>query len=210
MTGTAAAHAEGYRTTASGFASHAGGYHTIADQRSQMAIGDYNTANNTNNLFVVGKGTAEDARSDAFEVDNSGNVKAAGSITANGHGSAIGYKPSRQTGTYSLASGTTFVTVPSANLSRITLGAGTWIIYAHAEFESNNTGRRALRIYSVTESASITRSFVNQGATPGAATNMLTSAIVVTTANTTYTVQLAQNSGSAKSVDLILEAVRIA
>ena len=48
-------------------------------------------------------------------------------------------------------------------------------------------------------------------ATSGAATNMNTMAIVdVGSTNITYTIQLAQNSGSAKSVDLILEAVRIA
>lgn len=202
--------------------SHVIGHGLRASRAGVFVVGKYNVDetsyididpsldNTSQNLFVVGKGSSDSNRSNALTVDRDGNVEAAGSITASGHNSAIGYKPARQTGTYSLASGTTWVTVPAANLSRITLGAGTWIIYAHAEFESNNTGRRALRIYSVTESASLTRSFVNQGATPGAATNMQTSAIVVTTANTTYTVQLAQNSGSAKSVDLVLEAVRIA
>ena len=202
------AHAEGLFSVASGDEAHAQNTWTIADQPSQTAIGYFNTANNTNNLFVVGNGS-NTSRNDAFQVDNSGNVKAAGSITASGHATAIGYKTARQTGTYSLASGTSWVTVPAANLSRITLGAGTWIIHAHASFESNNTGRRSLQIYSITEGGELTRSTVNQTATNGSATNMQTSAIVVTSADTTYTVRVAQNSGSAKSVDLILEAVRI-
>ena len=156
---------------------------------------------------------AEDANGDISVTRNisaGGNVEAAGNITCGNHGSAIGYKTARQTGTYSLASGTTWVTVPAANLSRLTLGAGTWIIHAHAAFESNNTGRRSLQIYSITEGGELTRSTVNQTATNGSATNMQTSAIVVTSADTTYTVRVAQNSGSAKSVDLVLEAVRIA
>lgn len=144
-------------------------------------------------------------------VDSVGNVKVPGTIKAEGHTTAIGYKTGHQTGTYSLATGTTFVTVPASALSRITLSEGTWIIHAHAAFESNNTGRRTMRIYSVTSSEGLTRSFVNQTATNGAATNMNTMAIVdVGSTDITYTIQLAQNSGSAKSVDLILEAVRIA
>lgn len=73
-------HCEGWRTTASGYISHAGGRGTIADQPYQTAIGKYNTDNNTDNLFVVGNGTGDNARSDAFTVDNSGNVTAAGGI----------------------------------------------------------------------------------------------------------------------------------
>ena len=143
--------------------------------------------------------------------DANGNVSISGEFTSGNHATPIGYKTGRQTGTYSLATGTTFVTVPASNLSRITLSEGTWIIHAHAAFASNNTGRRAMRIYSVTSSEGLTRSFVNQTATNGAATNMNTMAIVsVGSTDITYTIQLAQNSGSANSVDLVLEAVRIA
>ena len=67
-------HCEGFSCEASGICSHAGGYGTIADQPHQTAIGKYNTANNTNNLFVVGNGTSGYARSNAFEVSDTGNV----------------------------------------------------------------------------------------------------------------------------------------
>lgn len=147
----------------------------------------------------------------AGTVSVKGDISASGTIKAEGHRTAIGYKTERQTGTYSLATGTTFVTVPESALSRITLSEGTWIIHAHAAFASNATGRRVMRIYSVTSSEGLTRSFVNQNATDGAATNMSTMAMVsVGSTDITYTIQLAQNSGSAKSVDLVLEAVRIA
>lgn len=150
------------------------------------------------------------SRADVAEIDTSGNIKAYGTITSENHASEIGHKTTRQTGTYSLATGTTFVTVPASDLPRITLSEGTWIIHAHAAFESNATGRRTMRIYSVTESKGLARSFVNQNATSGAATNIQTMAIVSLDSSTTFTVQLEQNSGSAKSVDLVLEAVRIA
>lgn len=95
-------------------------------------------------------------------------------------------------------------------LTRITLGGGKRIIHAHAAFASNNNGRRAMRIYDTTTSEGLTRSFVNQPATIDAATNMQTMAIVSLEESNTFTLQLAQNSGAAKSVDLVLEAVRIA
>ena len=129
------AHAEGFDTKASGYASHAQNFYTKASSNYQTALGKYNVEDNASAYAVIiGNGTSDDARSNALTVDWSGNVTAAGSITASGHATAIGYKTARQTGTYSLASGTTFVTVPAANLSRITLGAGTWLIHAHAAF----------------------------------------------------------------------------
>lgn len=76
------AHASGYYTEASGDYSTTHGRRTVADQDNQTAIGKFNTTNNTNNLFAVGNGTANDARSDAFTVDSSGNVMAAGALTA--------------------------------------------------------------------------------------------------------------------------------
>ena len=77
------AHAEGYYTVADGYCSHAGGKETVADQDFQTAIGKFNTKNNTNNLFVVGNGTGDTARSNAFEVSDTGG------ITAGGHPSGL-------------------------------------------------------------------------------------------------------------------------
>lgn len=207
----------GQETESSSRSSVALGLGTIASWPNQMVIGKYNAieskASVANSPFIIGNGTDTDAnfRSTAFRVNWGGEVFAAGGIRVNGHTSEIGHKTNRKIGTYSLATGKTFVTVPASALSRITLSEGTWIIHAHAAFESNNTGRRAMRIYRVTSSEGLTRSYVNQPATIDAATNMNTMAIVdVGSTDETYTVQLAQNSGSANSVDLILEAVRIA
>ena len=145
-----------------------------------------------------------------YSVSATGDISAAGTITSGNHATPIGHTTARKTGTYSLATGTTFVTVPESDLPRITLSEGTWIIHAHAAFESNNTGRRSMRIYDTTTSEGLSRSFINQTATNGAATNMQTMAIVSLEESNTFTLQLAQNSGAAKSVDLVLEAVRIA
>ena len=72
-------HAEGSFTSATGYNSHAGGQYTIANSTCMTALGQYNTNDGTaynalNRLLVVGNGTAS-ARSDAFEVYNSGEVK---------------------------------------------------------------------------------------------------------------------------------------
>lgn len=145
-----------------------------------------------------------------ISADSSGNVSLLGSITAEGHDSPIGYRPTRQTGSYSLASGTSWVTVPASGLARTTLSQGVWIIQAQAIFESNSTGRRALRIYDVTTSEYIGRSSVTQQAVNGATTNLTTMAIISLTASNALTLQIAQNSGAARNVDLTLHAVRIA
>ena len=75
-------HSEGYETEASGSFSHASGRGTVADGNSQTAVGKYNTRN-SGNLFSVGNGTSNSARSDAFTVDDSGNGVFSGEVTAN-------------------------------------------------------------------------------------------------------------------------------
>lgn len=92
----AAAHAEGFRTTATGFqshsegsttaavgtCSHAGGYHTIANRKSQTAVGEYNVKDTTGvdefargkYAFIIGNGTADNARNNALTVDWNGNT----------------------------------------------------------------------------------------------------------------------------------------
>ena len=70
-----AAHAEGWCTVASGSISHAGGYFTIASSKYQTTIGKYNIADYNNTYaFIIGNGTDENARSNAFTVDWNGNV----------------------------------------------------------------------------------------------------------------------------------------
>lgn len=84
-----AAHAENDRTTASGQASHSDGTGTIANHRSQHVFGEWNVADTStagatgrgNYIEIVGKGTANDARSNARTLDWSGNETIAGTLT---------------------------------------------------------------------------------------------------------------------------------
>ena len=82
-------HAEGNRTQALSTNSHTGGDHTIAEYHSETAIGRYNVKENPTdyntlkNLFVVGKGTSETARSNAFRVNMYG-VYGTGAFNSSG------------------------------------------------------------------------------------------------------------------------------
>lgn len=90
-------HAEGYSTKASGYYSHAEGCHTEAlnnfshaegyntktGASYQHVQGTYNIGKSTT-LFEIGNGTADDARSNAFEVDTDGNVTVYGNLTVVG------------------------------------------------------------------------------------------------------------------------------
>ena len=69
-----AAHAEGYGTSAIKQYTHAAGYYTKADCSAMTVIGKYNSA--TSAAFVIGNGTAENSRSDAFIVNWDGTVSA--------------------------------------------------------------------------------------------------------------------------------------
>ena len=55
----------------------------VVARTGMMAIGSYNNKT-AYASFVIGNGTANDARSDIFYIDKSGNVSAAGKISANG------------------------------------------------------------------------------------------------------------------------------
>lgn len=71
-------HSEGYDSTASGNYSHTQNLGTIANQEAQTAIGKYNT--NTLGALIVGNGTADNARSNAFVVSWNGDVSAYGDM----------------------------------------------------------------------------------------------------------------------------------
>ena len=202
-------HAEGDETLASASCSHAQNEGTVADQSNQTAIGVYNTKNNTNNLFVVGNGSSNSNRSDAFQVDTSGNTIMAGTITVGNHASPIGTRKVT-TGSYSVATGTDYVTVPTTSLTRLSLEAGSWVINLNAQYASNATGRRGCAIYNVTANSRFGRSEVNQTAVSGAQTKLQTSIVVVLDTTSTITAQLSQNSNAQRTCDLILEAMRIA
>lgn len=85
------AHSEGNATTASGNYSHAGGNNSTASGLTSFAhglgvqsghdfessFGEYNRSS-SDTLFSVGNGTSDNARNNAFEVKNSGDVRSSG------------------------------------------------------------------------------------------------------------------------------------
>lgn len=80
-------HAEGRSTTATGLYSHAGGTGTCAGRLSQTAIGEYNVLDPTGAVdirgdyaFIIGNGTADNARSNALTVAWTGDVAASGDV----------------------------------------------------------------------------------------------------------------------------------
>lgn len=69
------AHAEGVGTTASGDSSHAEGSNTIAASVNQHVQGKYNIEDaNDKYAFIIGNGTADNNRSNAFAVDWHGKI----------------------------------------------------------------------------------------------------------------------------------------
>lgn len=70
-----AAHSEGHGTVASGDYSHSEGEGTIAGGFAMHVGGKYN-ATSSNALFVIGNGTAKNARSDAFIISENGYASA--------------------------------------------------------------------------------------------------------------------------------------
>lgn len=77
-----ASHAEGLSTKSKGFGSHAEGYFTITTNESEHSSGRYNNSvsssttfgDSGNTLFSVGNGTANNARHNAFEIRQNGDI----------------------------------------------------------------------------------------------------------------------------------------
>ena len=77
-------HAEGFSTTATTSGSHSEGWGTIAYEPYQHVSGRWNTTGNTNQYFIIGRGTNNASRSNAFRVDSAGNVYGAGATYNSG------------------------------------------------------------------------------------------------------------------------------
>lgn len=139
-------HAEGNGTKATGLASHAQNYVTVAGYAYQTAIGKYNS-NNSNNALEIGNGTSDTTagRSNAFEVDWSGNVVASGDIT-DGSGNVLSNKINTSSlatvatsGSYSdLSNKPTISTITDSvidNVTRASTSAGTNYAYTTSNGE---------------------------------------------------------------------------
>ena len=77
------AHTEGYYTTANGSQSHAEGEGTIANGKNQHVSGAYNVAD-TSSLVIVGNGSSENLRSNAYRLTSNGDAYYTGNVYANG------------------------------------------------------------------------------------------------------------------------------
>ena len=83
-------HAEGYNTTASGNHSHAEGQYTKASGNQQHVQGKYNIEDAVNKYtMIIGNGTSDNARSNAFTVDWNGNIQC-GKTDINGNFTTYG------------------------------------------------------------------------------------------------------------------------
>lgn len=77
------AHAEGSNTKATNYYSHAEGLGTIAAGRNQTTMGKYNISD-TSSLVIVGNGSKDTTRSNAYKLDTKGNGWFAGNVTSTG------------------------------------------------------------------------------------------------------------------------------
>ena len=77
------AHAEGSNSIASNYYSHAEGLGTISAGRNQTAMGKYNISD-TSSLVIVGNGSKDTTRSNAYKLDSKGNGWFAGNVTSTG------------------------------------------------------------------------------------------------------------------------------
>jgi len=80
-------HAEGANTKATSYYSHSEGLGTIAAGRNQTAMGKYNVKDTTS-LLIVGNGSSDTARKNAFKLTSGGKGEFAGDIVANGCGTS--------------------------------------------------------------------------------------------------------------------------
>lgn len=85
-------HAEGYKTSARGYATSAHGANTIAQGYIQAVFGKYNTlyagasaiTSTDGSIFIVGVGTSDTARKNAFRITNSGQCVGSTSFSVSG------------------------------------------------------------------------------------------------------------------------------
>lgn len=106
--------------------------------------------------FIIGNGTDENHRSNAFQVSNTGN------ITVNGHSSPIGTVLS-DSGSYATttASISTWKSGP-----KVTVDSGVWIItgtWAHSSLGNTTPRQNGARLYNVTDSTAIQTIRVAEG-----------------------------------------------
>lgn len=129
-----ASHAGGEMSEASGALSNAQGFGALAAYNVQTAIGMYND-NKSTSAFEIGNGGNDTSRSNAFTVDWSGNVDAAGDIT-DGSGNQLSNKLDN---TFDTATGTvnSNITVSRATCRLLKIGNVVFITVAMGNITSS-------------------------------------------------------------------------
>ncbi|HAH17804.1 MAG TPA: hypothetical protein DCL29_02160 [Eubacterium sp.] len=88
--------ASGYNTTANGNYSFTAGLGSVAESDYQFVIGKYNS-NDSNNIFEIGYGTGDNARSTVFNITKGGRVETKGDIE-DGFGNILSDKVDKENG----------------------------------------------------------------------------------------------------------------
>lgn len=154
------AHAEGAGTTAKGIASHAEGKGTIAREGSHVE-GSYNIEDTSDEYaHIIGNGTSDDDRSNAFAVDWDGNTKVQGNYYANCSPNSAGTAYIGQVFNWqgNLKSNLTANADAYVNGGTINLvGGHTYLIIAQLSLTNSTSGTnvRRVQIYNVTAGASV-------------------------------------------------------
>lgn len=104
IAGNPAAHAEGTFAIASGENSHAEGFYTIAQRKSQHVEGEYNVPDPDGASYIrgkfahiIGNGTADDARSNAYAIDWEGKIYQPSDPNADSNGVFLSSKADKAT-----------------------------------------------------------------------------------------------------------------
>ena len=84
-----------------------------------------------------------------------------------------------------------------------------WIVHGFADYESNSTGLRGLRLYNLLASLSIGRSEDVRNAVNGAATRLHAFATIAVSDAQKIVLQTYQSSGGTRNVTYTIEAIRI-
>lgn len=128
------------------------------------------------------------------------------SVTIGDHATPIGTNGTTTNTTSSRGNSTSYAGIGL----QISLPKGVWLLTGTITFESNTTGRRAVRLTDA--GTAIDCSEVVSPPANGAATALHTSAVVenTTSSSKTYAMQCYQNSGAARAVTGELRYVRIA
>lgn len=172
----------------------------------QLVIGKYNI--DTDAILVIGNGSSDALRSNAFLVDWDGDIWTKGTITVGEHASPIGTLTTGSK-TVSLESGGTW-----SNLASITLSPGSYIVSVEAYCSTLASGKRlGVRLY-VSETDGVYSSIRSVIHTSNSAAGAASASgpIVLDDTYSSYTVYVQgyQTQGSAQDVIGYIRAMRIA